>query len=78
MGCLWLVFVVSFLICFQSFFGEGVEDRLQVCVGFFVPLIEVLAGLLRLSSLDASVQDLLEFHFLGFAQVWDLVLPCDF
>lgn len=66
MGCLWLVFVVSFLICFKSLCWEGVEGSLQVCVGLFVPFIQVLAGLLWLSSLDASAQDLPEFHVLGF------------
>lgn len=75
-GCLWLLFVVSFLIGFKSLCWEGVEDRLQVCVGFFVLFIQVLAGLLSLCSLDASVQDLPEFPLLGFEAHLRCVGPC--
>lgn len=37
-----------------------------LCWNFFVLFIQVLAGLLSPCCLDASVQDLLKFHFLGF------------
>lgn len=78
MGCLWLFFVVSFLICFQCFCWEGVEDRPHVCVRFFVLFIEVLAVLLSLCSLGASLEDLLEFHFWGLLRCRILSYPVIF
>lgn len=78
-------FVVSFLICFKSLCWEGVKERLQICWIFWFCLFRCLLACchsVALCSLDTSVQDLPEFHFLGFEAHLRggilLVLCCDF